>query len=140
MIGLGTNARSYTTDVHYSTEYAVAKPAVASIIDDYVAKDRADFMTASYGIRLSLDDRKRRYLIKSLLKAQGLDSAHYQSLYGTAVHDDFPELQVLLDMQLAKEEDGRMQLHGEGLAYSDLIGHWFISPAVRAKMQEYVQR
>ncbi|MCH8621212.1 STM4012 family radical SAM protein [Undibacterium sp. TS12] len=140
MIGLGTNARSYTTDVHYSTEYAVAKPAVASIIDDYVAKDRADFMTVSYGIRLSLDDRKRRYLIKSLLKAQGLDSAHYQSLYGAAVHDDFPELQTLLDMQLAKEESGRMQLHGEGLAYSDLIGHWFISPTVRAKMQEYVPR
>lgn len=138
MIGLGTNARSYTTDVHYSTEYAVAKPNVAAIIDDYVAKERADFMTANYGIRLSEDDRKRRYLIKSLLKAQGLDAAHYQGIYGTDVHADFPELQTLLEMNLAHESAGRMQLQGEGMAYSDLIGHWFISPAVKQKMQEYV--
>ncbi len=140
MIGLGTNARSYTTDVHYSTEYAVSKPNVAAIINDYVAKERADFMTASYGIRLSEDDRKRRYLIKSLLKAQGLDAAHYQGIYGTDVYADFPELQTLLEMKLARESGGRMQLHGEGMAYSDLIGHWFISPAVKQKMQEYVSK
>lgn len=138
MIGLGTNARSYTTDVHYSTEYAVSKPNVAAIIDDYVAKERADFMAANYGIRLSEDDRKRRYLIKSLLKAQGLDGAHYQSIYGTDVYTDFAELQILLEMNLAQENAGRMQLQGEGMAYSDLIGHWFISPAVKSKMQEYV--
>ena len=138
MIGLGTNARSYTTDVHYSTEYAVSKPNVAAIIDDYVAKERADFMTVNYGIRLSEDDRKRRYLIKSLLKAQGLDGAHYQSIYGTDVYTEFPELQILLEMNLAQENAGRMQLQGEGMAYSDLIGHWFISPAVKNKMQEYV--
>ncbi|MBI3726972.1 MAG: STM4012 family radical SAM protein [Burkholderiales bacterium] len=138
MIGLGTNARSYTTDVHYSTEYAVSKPNVAAIIDDYVARERADFMVANYGIRLSEDDRKRRYLIKSLLKAQGLDGAHYQSIYGTDVYADFPELQTLLEINLAQENAGRMQLHGEGMAYSDLIGHWFISPAVKNKMQEYV--
>lgn len=140
MIGLGTNARSYTTDVHYSTEYAVSKPNVAAIINDYVAKERADFMTASYGIRLSEDDRKRRYLIKSLLKAQGLDAAYYQGIYGTDVYADFPELQTLLEMKLARESGGRMQLHGEGMAYSDLIGHWFISPAVKQKMQEYVNK
>ncbi|BBB69388.1 coproporphyrinogen III oxidase [Undibacterium sp. YM2] len=140
MIGLGTNARSYTTDVHYSTEYAVSKPNVAAIIDDYVAKERADFMAASYGIRLSEDDRKRRYLIKSLLKAQGLDAAHYQGIYGTDVYADFPELQALLEMNLAQENAGRMQLQGEGMAYSDLIGHWFISPAVKQKMQEYVSK
>ncbi|MFZ6719244.1 STM4012 family radical SAM protein [Undibacterium sp. Ji49W] len=140
MIGLGTNARSYTTDVHYSTEYAVSKPNVAAIINDYVAKERTDFMTASYGIRLSEDDRKRRYLIKSLLKFDGLDAAHYQSLFTTAAHSDFPELSTLVEMGLAQETAGRLQLHGDGMAYSDLIGHWFISPAVRHKMQEYVPR
>ncbi|MFZ6766736.1 STM4012 family radical SAM protein [Undibacterium sp. Di26W] len=140
MIGLGTNARSYTTDVHYSTEYAVSKPNVAAIINDYVAKERADFMTAGYGIRLSEDDRKRRYLIKSLLKIEGLDEAHYQSLFGKTVHADFPELATLMEIGLAQEQAGRMQLHGDGMAYSDLIGHWFISPEVKHKMQEYVPR
>lgn len=140
MIGLGTNARSYTTDVHYSTEYAVSKPNVAAIINDYVARDRTDFMTASYGIRLSEDDRKRRYLIKSLLKVEGLDTAHYQSLFATSAHTDFPELATLVEMGLAQEQTGRMQLHGDGMAYSDLIGHWFISSEVKYKMQEYIPR
>ena len=140
MIGLGTNARSYTTDVHYSTEYAVSKPNVAAIINDYVAKQSGDFMTANYGIRLSEDDRKRRYLIKSLLKAQGLDGGHYQAIYGSDVYADFPELQILLELNLAQKGGGRMQLQGDGLAYSDLIGHWFISPTVKNKMQEYVAR
>lgn len=140
MIGLGTNARSYTTDVHYSTEYAVAKPQVAAIIDNYVSKNRNDFSSAHYGIRLSLDDRKRRYLIKSLLKQQGLDGAHYQSIYGTNVYKDFPELNTLVSMNLAHQQDQRLQLKGNGLAYSDLIGHWFISASVKNKMQEYVAR
>ena len=140
MIGLGTNARSYTTDVHYSTEYAVSKPDVAEIISKYVAKERTDFMTTSYGIRLSEDDKRRRYLIKSLLKAQGLERAHYRALYGTDVYSDYPELSILTEMALMSEDVDRLRLQGDGFAYSDLIGHWFISPTVKQKMQEYVHR
>lgn len=138
MIGLGTNARSYTRDLHYSTEYAVAKPNIAAIINDYVAQSRSDFARASYGIRLDQDERKRRYLIKSLLKAQGIDRAHFQELFGSALYADFPELPELIDMGLATETGNWLRLNGEGLAYSDLIGHWLISPTMRQRMQEYI--
>ncbi len=137
MIGLGTNARSYTRDVHYSTEYAVAKPQVAAIIAQYIAQKRSDFASAHYGIRLSEDDRKRRYLIKSLLKSEGIDRAHYQTLFGTALYSDFPELPSLIAMNLAAETGTWLRLQGDGMAYSDLIGHWFISPEVKQKMQSY---
>lgn len=140
MIGLGVNARSYTRDLHYSTEYAVSKPNVAAIIKQYLAKPRADFYQAENGIHLSLDDRKRRYLIKSLLKAEGLEYGHYQQLFYADVFDDFPELETLLLMNLAIKSDGFLRLNEEGIAYSDLIGHWFISSDVRQKMLEYTHK
>jgi oxygen-independent coproporphyrinogen-3 oxidase len=137
MIGLGVNARSYTRDLHYSTEYAVAKPRVSQIIEQYLAKQRADFYYAEHGIQLTLDDRKRRYLIKSLLKADGLNCAHYREYFATEALADFPELQQLVAMELACHNSGYLRLTQQGMAYSDLIGHWFISANVRQKMQEY---
>lgn len=140
MIGLGVNARSYTRDLHYATEYAVAKPQVAAIVDSYIAKPRADFAFADHGIRLSDDDRRRRYLIKSLLKAEGLECGHYQQVFGSEPLTDFPDLNVLLDMHLATISGAFLHLTDTGLACSDLIGHWFIGPEVRRKMAEYVPR
>ncbi len=140
MLGLGTNARSYTKYLHYSTEYAVSKQNVAAIIGDYVASTRSSFTTANYGIRLSDDDRKRRYLIKSLLKAQGIDRSQYQCLFTTELYADFPELPTLIEMHLATEEGAWLRLHGDGLGYSDLIGHWLISDPVKKEMREYIQK
>jgi oxygen-independent coproporphyrinogen III oxidase len=140
MIGLGVNARSYTRDVHYSTEYAVAKANVAAIVQQYVDKPRAAFAQADYGIRLSEDDRRRRYLIKSILKAQGLERTHYREVFGTDAGSDFPDLDTLLQLGLAQQEGNFLRLTAEGMAHSDLIGHWFISPEVGHKMQEYVPR
>lgn len=140
MIGLGVNARSYTRDVHYATEYAVGKANVAAIVEAYVSKPRADFACTGHGIRLSEEDRKRRYLIKSLLKAEGLECKHYRRVFGTDVASDFPDLHVLQQLGLAQLEGNFLRLTTEGMAHSDLIGHWFIGPEVRQKMQDYVPR
>lgn len=140
MIGLGVNARSYTRDVHYSSEYAVSKSNIGAIINQYVNQSPTDFTTAEFGIRLSLDDKKRRYLIKSILKADGMDCAHYQQLFTTEVFSDFPELGDLLSMNLAEKTGSTFRLNEAGISYSDLIGHWFISAEVRQKMREYVQK
>ncbi|MDX8399205.1 MAG: STM4012 family radical SAM protein [Gallionellaceae bacterium] len=138
MIGLGTNARSYTRAIHYSTEYAVNKPNVAAIVADYLQKPAEAFYRADFGVKLSDDDRKRRYLIKSLLKAEGVDKLQYRRLFATDLIADFPELGELQSMQLAEEHGDTLRLSGEGMAYSDLLGHWFISVAVKNKMREYV--
>ena len=37
MIGLGCGARSYTSGLHYSFDYAVDMHQIRGIIDDYVA-------------------------------------------------------------------------------------------------------
>jgi len=140
MIGLGVNARSYTRDVHYATEYAVGKASVAAIVDAYVSKPRAGFAAAGHGIRLTEDDRRRRYLIKSILKAEGLERMHYREVFGTGAEQDFPDLYVLQQLGLARQAGNFLRLTAEGMAHSDLIGHWFIGPEVRQKMQDYVPR
>ena len=38
MVGLGPGARSYTSSLHYSTEYAVGQTIVRSIIEDYAER------------------------------------------------------------------------------------------------------
>lgn len=140
MIGLGTNARSYTRNLHYSTEYAVSRQNVNAIVQDYLKKPEQDFYQATYGIALTDDDRKRRYLIKSLLKSEGINAKDYGSTFNSNLWEDFPELNQLMDMQLATHADQQLQLTSDGLAYSDLLGHWFIADAVKTKMQDYIHK
>lgn len=140
MLGLGTNARSYTRNLHYSTEYAVSRPNVNAIVENYLQKPADTFQQANYGIQLTEDDRKRRYLIKSLLKAQGLYLDDYTKNFQENILDNFPELNLLADLQLATQDNQKIQLTAEGMAYSDLLGHWFISDNVKTRMQEYIHK
>src|SRR5260221_10032843 len=72
MVGLGCGARSYTTGLHYSGEYAVGSTAVRAILAAYAARPAESFASAAYGIRLDGEEQRRRYAIKSLLEAGGL--------------------------------------------------------------------
>ncbi|NLV79534.1 MAG: coproporphyrinogen III oxidase family protein [Rhodococcus sp.] len=132
MIGLGCGARSYTTDLHYSFDYAVGVPAVRAILDDYTTT--ADFTRATVGIRLDADEQRRRWLIKTLLRADGVSRADYTTRFGSDPLTDRPELCALLDRGWATTGDGLLQLTADGLAHSDVIGPWLVSADVRAAM------
>lgn len=136
MVGLGCGARSYTADLHYSFDYAVGVPAVRAIIDDYTATD--DFSCATVGIALDAHEQRRRWLIKTLLRAEGVDLASYSARFGSALHDDVPGLEVLADRgwtDLVDDGTGTvLRLTSTGLAHSDLIGPWLVSDTVRASM------
>ncbi|MCU0623900.1 MAG: STM4012 family radical SAM protein, partial [Gemmatimonadaceae bacterium] len=92
MIGLGSGARSYARELHYSFEYAVAAGGVRGIIADYLARRPEEFARADYGFELDGDERRRRYLLQSVLNADGLDVSRYRVTFGTAPTDDFPDL------------------------------------------------
>ncbi|MBW7460534.1 coproporphyrinogen III oxidase family protein, partial [Paenibacillus sepulcri] len=136
MVGLGCGARSYTRSVHYASQYGVSRSATASIIADYVAAERYD--TANYGFVLNESEQKRRFLLKAILHVEGLPVADYAQRFGSEVLDDHPELQLLLDSGLGLLQDDILQLTDEGLAYSDAIGDWLISPEVRQRMEGFV--
>ena len=141
MIGLGCGARSYTRALHYSSEYAVGAAGVREIIADYLAKDDPAFGVADYGCELDAAERRRRWVIKSLLRTEGIDLADYQRHFGSAATDDVPELAGLVETGLAEQCDGgRLVPTPAGLERSDAIGPWLYSEAVRRGMEAYELR
>ncbi|WP_327110091.1 STM4012 family radical SAM protein [Nocardia sp. NBC_01730] len=140
MIGLGCGARSYTSGTHYSFDYAVAPREVRAIIDTYTATE--DFTRAVYGRTIDGDEAERRYLLQSLLQAEGFAVADFRQRFGHEPRDSFPaELDALAERGwLADPETGHLRLTPEGLTYSDAIGPEFFSPAVRAAMAAYEHR
>ncbi|UUU26802.1 STM4012 family radical SAM protein [Streptomyces sp. DSM 40750] len=137
MIGLGCGARSYTSKLHYSFDYAVAMREIRGIIDDYTATE--DFSRAVHGREVDEDEARRRHLLQSLLQARGLPVAEYRRRFGSDPYADFPgELERLASRGwLAEAGAGLLKLSAEGLAHSDAIGPDFFSPAVKAAMAEY---
>jgi coproporphyrinogen III oxidase-like Fe-S oxidoreductase len=85
MVGLGCGARSYTSALHYSSEYAVGMTGVQEIVAKYVRRDDQSFRSIDYGYRLNLDDRQRHFLIQSLLQAEGLSFSDYRRMAANIV-------------------------------------------------------
>jgi oxygen-independent coproporphyrinogen-3 oxidase len=137
MVGLGPGARSYTRTLHYSSEYAVGQTGVKSIIQNFNTRNAKSFSFADYGAALAIDEQKRRHVIKSLLRSDGITFASYQQRFGNSMSDDLPQLQELAALGLLAEFALGLRLNAEGLALSDTIGPWLYSEAVTATMDAY---
>jgi oxygen-independent coproporphyrinogen-3 oxidase len=136
MVGLGCGARSYTSRLHYSFDYAVSVRQVRGILEDYLVRPAEDFDVAEVGFVLDGVEQRRRWLLKSLLRVPGLVPGDYLDRFGTDVDEDFPALRLLRD-------SGHLDAHrltAEGLAHSDAIGPWLTSAGVRAAMAGHVPR
>ncbi len=57
MVGIGSGARSYTTDLHYSSEYAVGRK-VKSILSAYLEQTDEQFATITCGAKLNRGSRR----------------------------------------------------------------------------------
>ncbi|MFE4354665.1 STM4012 family radical SAM protein [Kitasatospora sp. NPDC056800] len=137
MVGLGCGARSYTSQLHYSFDYAVNATEVRGIIDDYVATE--DFHRAEVGHRMGGAEPRRRHLVQSLLQAEGLPLADYRARFGGSPAEDFPaELAEFAERGWLDDGDAEfLRLSPEGLAHSDAAGPMLFSPEVRALMAAY---
>ena len=140
MVGLGAGARSYSAKLHYSTEYAVGRAGVLDVIGDFTRRTDEQFSVADYGCELELDEQKRRYVLKSLLRCDGLDLSEYRAHFQTDVFEDFSQLNELFDHGLTGRAVGRLSLNEQGLEFSDVIGTWLSSPVVRERMSEFALR
>ncbi|MER5681684.1 STM4012 family radical SAM protein [Streptomyces sp. NPDC002238] len=158
MIGLGCGARSYTSSLHYSFDYAVEMREIRGIIDGFTTT--TDFSRAEVGRYVDGEEARRRHLLQSLLQAEGMRSAEYRERFGSDPYEDFPaELERFAARGwLADPADGGspsarsasggspaggpaasglLRLSPEGLAHSDALGPELFSPAVRAAMAAY---
>lgn len=140
MVGLGCGARSYTSALHYSSEYAVGATGVRAILSDYIARPAVVFDVADYGTWLDLEDQRRRYLIQSLLQVPGLSLADYGARFRTEALADFPALNELPEHGLATVSETDLRLTAAGLERSDMIGPWLYAARVRERMKEFELR
>ncbi|MER7755399.1 STM4012 family radical SAM protein [Kitasatospora sp. NPDC097643] len=136
MVGLGCGARSYTSRLHYSFDYAVNATEVRAIIDDYVGTD--DFEHARHGYRMAAEESRRRHLVQSLLQAEGMPLADYRARFGSMPTEDFAtELAAFAERGWLADDPDRLLLSPEGLAHSDAVGPLLFSPEVRGRMAGY---
>lgn len=138
MIGLGCGARSYTSSLHYSFDYAVDMHQIRGIIDDYT--ETKDFSRAEVGRRVDEDEARRRHLLQSLLQAGGMEISGYRERFGHHPAEVFgAELDRFAAFGWLDEaaSPDRLRLSAEGLAYSDALGPELFSPDVRAAMAAY---
>lgn len=141
MLGLGVGARSYTPTLHYSDAWAVGAAGVRSIVADWIARTDAQLDQAWYGIALSDEEQRRRWLIQSLLQHEGLILADYRARFASDAWADFgAELAELRDHELVESHDDRVIPTARGLAWSDAIGPWLYSEPVRAASREFELR
>ncbi|WP_033325135.1 STM4012 family radical SAM protein [Streptomyces yerevanensis] len=140
MVGLGCGARSYTSQLHYSFDYAVDMHRIRGIIDDYTGRATDDFRHADFGWRMSAEEARRRHLLQSLLQAEGMPVADYRTRFGTSPGDDFAtELARFHDRGWLDDSAAPdlLRLSPEGLAHSDALGPALFSAAVRERMTVY---
>ncbi|MFJ9522490.1 STM4012 family radical SAM protein [Kitasatospora sp. NPDC101801] len=142
MVGLGVGARSFTTDLHYTTDYAVAVPEVRRIIDDYLATPTEEFRRAQWAFRMDQDERRRMFVLQALLEWTGLRTDAYRRQFGTRPEADFPaEFAALAERGWLTTGDGEtLLLTAEGMAWADAIGPLFFSPRVNDAMNSYQER
>ncbi len=137
MIGLGCGARSYTSELHYSSRFAVDPAEVQSILDGWVRQTHDDFRFAGWGCRLSEDDRRRRFLIQSLLTLPGLDIKDFAGLFSGTSATVIPELVPLIEDGFIEAVDGVYRLTPLGFEFSDAIGPALYSSDRRARLEEF---
>jgi oxygen-independent coproporphyrinogen III oxidase len=140
MVGLGAGARSYTRAMHYSSEWAVGRRGVVSIIEDWVNKPAEAFDYADFGFELDAHEQRRRFVVASLLADGGTHTIPldvYRARFGTDLLEDLPTLQELSQLGLVERHDDTIALTQAGLDASDVIGPWLNSERVEAMMREF---
>lgn len=137
MVGLGCGARSYTRSLHYSNDYAVNAKEIRSIIEQYILSDDATFDQVNYGFELNREEQQRRFILLSLLSEEGLNGLSYCDRFGRDALIDFPQLQQLMDENLAQLQFHILRLTEAGIERSDAIGPWLFSEQVHSRMMQY---
>lgn len=135
MLGLGAGARSYTKRLHYSTDYAVKRAGVLGIIDQYIAQSDNHLRHIHHGIEISKNERTRRFVLKSILNADGLNTDRFFDLFGASTETLFPQIAQLTAMNLLTQTENHIRPTALGLEHSDAIPPLFYSADVRQRLQ-----
>lgn len=134
-LSLGCGGRSYLGNLHFCTPYSVRQTECIRRLDAYLAAQ--DYTKISHGIILDEDEEKRRYVIKNIMFASGLDVCEYHRIFAGDLKKEFPVLSEWENKGYLRESGGYYLLTEEGMAHSDALGPQLISERVRGLMCEW---
>lgn len=136
ILSIGCGGRSYIDELHFCTPYSVSPPRIHTILDQYL--QNKDHQPIVHGYLLSVEEQKRRFLLKNLFYYKGLPLARYLALFQKHPFDDFPILQQWLEANYFQTDPSGNLLPTEtGLALSDYLGPQLISAEVSRKMEAW---
>ncbi len=130
LLGLGAGARSYTSPVHYGTDFAVRRGRTARIISSFIDRGQLGKDVPRLGFELDGDERRRRFCILNLSLGR-LDPSVYRRRFDADVSQDFSgELAALRNEGCVDFEGGNYRLTRRGFKYSNVIATLFQSDKV----------
>lgn len=132
-ISVGCGGRSYLGNLHFCAPYAVEPKQCRTILQDYV--EQKDFLQIMHGFLLSLEEEKRRYVIKHVLFGRGICLKDYNMHFGSEAVKDFPLLLDWVREGYAVLTEEFLSLTEQGFALSDYLGPKLISDQVRDLME-----
>jgi oxygen-independent coproporphyrinogen-3 oxidase len=137
MVGLGAGARSYTAGLHYSTPWKMLTKNIRAEIEGYSVTMMRGDDAVRFGIELDDDERRRRFVIQSLLY-DGLDLRSFQSTFSLDARELFASEWALLREERCIVEDGAViRLSARGMRHADIVGNLFFSERVQALIEAY---
>lgn len=139
MIGLGCGARSYTERLHYATRFATTQSGIRAILREWIAQPDAALALATHGVWLTRDEQLRRYVLLSLLQAEGLSRVEFRQRFPDLSVDDVYDFDDLVARGWLAASDERYTLTATGLELSDSIAPMLYSSEVRERLWAFVE-
>jgi oxygen-independent coproporphyrinogen-3 oxidase len=137
MVGLGAGARSYTDRLHYSTPWKMVARNIRGVVEDYCARMKAGDTAVSYGFVLDDNERRRRFVIQSLL-FDGLDLAEFRSAFGVdALRCFATQWEPLQEEGCITRTKSAVRLTPRGVRHADIVGQLFFSERVQHLVDTY---
>ena len=106
-------------------------PQVRAVLDDYLARPADDFGVAEFGFALDGAEQRRRWLLQSLLHAEGLRPGGLRRPGSATAGRRLPASWAGSSPGAGPAPTG-CGSPPAGLARSDAIGPWLYSPAARS--------
>jgi oxygen-independent coproporphyrinogen-3 oxidase len=110
---------------------------IRDVIEQYQQRMLAGETAVSHGFVLDEDERRRRFLIVSLL-FDGLDTITFTRTFHADARESFALVWEALDAEGCIHDDGRfIRLTPRGVRHADVVGQMFFSPRVEQLIETY---
>jgi oxygen-independent coproporphyrinogen-3 oxidase len=110
---------------------------IRAVVDDYRDRMARGDTAVRHGFALDEDERRRRFVIHSLL-FDGLDLTDYHSTFADDALAYFAaQWEALAEEGCVTADDGVLRLTALGVRHSDVVGQLFFSDRVRHLADAY---